>query len=169
MAGKKYKTLVGGKETLVRSSDASAGAANAGDIVSLNSQGQIDSSMLPDADVSNVVSFENLVAGDYVNLFLDGGVIKARKADNSNGRPAHGYVKDTVTAPAAINVFYESANSNLSGLTIGGRVYLGTTGSVIQTPLDIDDVLNDGKIHQYLGIAVSVTEVNTDIEDCVTI
>ena len=163
----KYMTLVNGKKTLIKSTDVSADVADAGEIVALNSAGVIDPSMLPDQDVTNVSSFENLSAGDYVNLFDDGGTVKARKADNSNGRDAHGYVKDTVVAPAVVNVYFEGANTNLSGLTEGAKIYLGVTGDVIETPLDPNLLANDGKIHQFLGIAISDTEVNTDIADCI--
>jgi hypothetical protein len=167
MAGKKYMDLVNGKRQLTASNDVSAGAADAGKIVALNSEGKIDQTMLEDIDNKNVPSSENLAAGDYVNLFDDAGTVKARKADNSNNRPAHGYVKDTVTAPANVTVFFEGANTNLSGLTEGARIYLGTTGDIIETPLDPTNAADDGKIHQLLGIAISDTEVNTDIQDCI--
>lgn len=167
MAGKKFLTLESGKRVLGKSKQSSSGAADAGSIVALNSDGLIDPTMLQDIDVTSVVSFEDLDSGDYVNLFDDGGVIKARKADNSNNRPAHGYVKSAAVAPAAVDVFFEGANANLSGLTRGARIYLGTAGDIIETPLDESDVLNDGKLHQLLGVAISNTEVNTDIQDCI--
>jgi len=167
MAGRKFMTLSGGKKVLTASNNSSAGAADANKIVSLNADGLIDPSMLTDSDVTNMVSSENLTAGDYINIFDDAGTVKARLADNSNGRPAHGYVKDTVTAPATVNVYFEGANANLSGLTEGARIYLGTVGGIIETPLDPDTITGD--IHQLLGIAISDTEVNTDIQDCVTL
>jgi hypothetical protein len=167
MAGQKFLILNNGKRELKAGSQSSAGAANAGDIVALNNEGLIDSSMLQDIDVTSIVSSENLSSGDYVNIFDDGGTVKVRKADNTNERPAMGYVKDNVTAPAAVNVFFEGANTNLSGLTEGARIYLGTAGGVIETPLDPTNPSDDGKIHQLLGIAISETEVNTDIQDCI--
>lgn len=169
MAGKKYMNLVNGKRALGKSKQVSAGVADAGEIVALNSDGLIDATMLQDIDVTALPSFEDLSSGDYINLFDDGGVVKARKADNSNNRPAHGYVKETVTAPAVVSVFFEGANANLSGLTKGARIYLGTTGDVTETPLDPTNPLDDGKIHQLLGWAISDTEVNTDIQDCITL
>jgi len=165
MAGDKFMTLDDGKKKLVAANDVSAGAGDAGKLVALNPDGQIDPSMIPSLEVKNVESFENLTAGDFVNLFLDGGVIKARKADNSNGRPAHGFVKDTVVAPATVNVFESDFNTNLSGLNTGDRVYLGTTGNVIQVPLDEEVV--SGSLHQYLGIATSATEMLVEIQDCI--
>lgn len=163
----KYMTLENGKKVLGKSKDVSAGAADAGQIVSLNAAGLIDPSMLEDSDVTSIPAFEDLSAGDYVNLFDDGGTLKARKADNSNGRDAHGYVKDTVVSPAAVNVYFEGANANLSGLTKGARIYLDTVGGVTEVPLDPTLPANDAKIHQFLGVAISNTEVNTDIADCI--
>lgn len=168
MAGKTLLRLVAGKLKAIQGTVTSAGAGNDGDFVSLDAAGKLDASLMPvgvGPDVTNLVSSENLAAGDYVNLFDDAGTMKARLADNSNGRPAHGFVKDSVTAPATVNVFYEGSNSDLSGLTKGERIYLGVTGGVIETPLvPVTDV---GKTHQYLGLAISATEVNTDIEDCI--
>lgn len=169
MAGKKYMQLVNGKKTLTKSKDVSTGAADAGEVVALNAEGKIDETMLQDIDNKNVPAFEDLTSGDYINLFDDGGVVKARKADNSNSRPAHGYVKDTVVAPANVTVFFEGANANLSGLTEGARQYLGTVGGVTETPLDPTNAADDGKIHQLLGVAISDTEVNTDVQDCIII
>jgi len=169
MAGNKFMTLSGGKKVLTASNDVSAGVADAGKIVALGSNGKIDPSMLSVIDVTSIVTFEDLTSGDYVNLFLDLGVVKARKADNSNNRPVHGYVNDTVVAPAVVNVFFEGANANVSGLTIGARQYLGVTGGTIETPLDPTNALDDGKLHQLLGVAISATEINTDIQDCITL
>jgi hypothetical protein len=167
MAGNKYMTLSGGKKVLEASVDTSAGAGDAGKIVALDAEGKIDPSMLRDIDNLVVVASEGLSAGDYINLWDDTGTVKARKADNSNGRDAHGYVTETVLAAANVTVFFEGANTDLSGLTLGARVYLGVTGDVIQTPLD--PVADAGKIHQFLGIAVSATSVNVDIADCISL
>ena len=163
----KYMTLDDGKKKLIEATDVSTGAADAGEIVALGSDGKIDPSMLQDIDVSSFPTSEDLSSGDYVNLYDLAGTVTARKADNSNGRAANGYVKESVTAPAAVNVFFESANPGLAGLTPGVRVYLGVNGGVIETPLDENDPVNNGKLHQFLGKAISTTEVNTDIADCI--
>lgn len=170
MAAKSFLRLVNGVITAIQATVTSTGAGNDGDLVALDPSGKLDVSVLPTGvgpDVKNVVSFENLSSGDYVNLFLDGGVIKARLADNSNGRDAHGFVKNTVTAPATVNVYFEGPNPNVSGLTIGARQYLGTLGKTIEIPLS--PITDTGKIHQFLGIAVSTTEINTDIDDKVVL
>ncbi len=168
MAAKSFLRLVAGKIKAIQAVVTSAGVANDGDIVALDAAGRLDPSVMPvgvGPDVTNLPSFENLTSGDYVNIFDDSGTVKARKADNSNGRAAHGYIKDTVVAPAAVNVFYEGANANLAGLTKGARIYLGVTGGIIEAPLV--PITDAGKIHQFLGVAISPTEVNTDIDDCI--
>lgn len=169
MAARKFIELVAGKLQRRQAKDSSAGAGDAGEIVALNSAGLIDLTMLPNTDVKTMEASEALTAGDYVNIWNDGGTQKMRKADNSNGRAAHGYVLDAVLASATGNVFFEGSNSGLAGLTIGDRVYLGVAGGVIQPELDEDDVANNGKIHQLLGVAISPTEVNWDMDDCITL
>lgn len=167
MAAKSFLRLVAGKAKAIQAIVTSSGAANDGDLVALDSTGKLDESVMPlgiGADVLNAPSFEDLTAGDYVNIFDDAGTIKIRKADNSNGRDAHGFIKDTVVAPAAVNVFFEGPNANLSGLTLGARYFLGETGAVIETPLE--PIADAGKISQYLGVAISATSINTDMDDC---
>ena len=165
----RYLALLNGKKTNVEATDVSTGVGEAGDIVALGPDGKLDPSVLPagvGADVKVAPASENLSAGDYVNFFdAGGGVVNVRLADNSNGREAHGWVDEAVTAPANASVLFESANTNLAGLTPGQRVYLGTAGGIITTPLD--PVADAGSIHQLLGVAIDTTEVNTDIADCI--
>ena len=166
----KYIKLLGGKLTSVEATVVSLGAAQAGDIVALDPTGKIDVSLLPvgvGPDVKILEASEALSQGAYVNIFNDGGTEKVRLADNSNGRDAHGFVKAAFAATNNATVFFEGANEDLSGLTPGQRVYLGTSGGIITTPLDPD--VDTGKIHQLLGTAISATEVNTDIADCISL
>lgn len=168
MAGKSFQRLEGGKEKAVQAVTVSAGAGNDGDVIGLDATGKIDLTMMPigvGPDLKSVPSTEDLAAGDYVNLFDDAGTVKTRLADNSNGRPAHGFVIAATVSPAVNSVYFEGANSNLSGLTLGARYYLGTVGQPTATPLE--PIVGTGKIHQYLGMAISATEINTDIQDCV--
>ena len=168
MAAKSFLRLVSGKLKAIQATVVSSGAANDGDIVALDSTGKLDVTTLPTGvgpDVASIVVEEvaGLAAGDYVNIFDNGGTPKVRLADNSNGRDAHGFVKASFANAATATVFFEGPNSDLSGLTAGDRVYLGTAGGVISTPLA--PITDTGKIHQFLGVAVSSTEVNTDIDD----
>ena len=155
--------LVSGKLTEVEATVVSAGAGDAGELVALDSSGKLDLSVLPTGigpDVASIVTSENLSAGDYVNIYDNAGTPTARLADNSNNRPAMGFVLSAVTSPAAASVYFEGGNSALSGLTVGARYYLGTTGNATATP-----PVSPAIFSQFLGIAVSATTINTDIDD----
>lgn len=164
----RYQTLIGGKGQLVEATVSSTGVAEAGDLIGLDATGKIDPSLLPTGagpDVASIVVSEaaGLAAGDYVNIFDDGGTPSVRLADNSNGRDAHGFVLDAFADAATALVYFEGPNTALSGLTIGARQYLGTAGAPTETPIAV----TSGDIHQFLGIAISATAINTDIEDCI--
>lgn len=143
----------------------SAGAGDAGKIPALDSSGKLDNSVLPSGIGANQVvvpASEALSAGNYVQLFSDSGTLKARKADNSNGRPAWGYVEAAVASAANATVKrLNTVNANHTGLTAGGEYWLGTAGGVIATPLDATDAANANKVCQYLGVAKSATELVT--------
>jgi hypothetical protein len=161
----RYQTLVSGESKLVEATVTSAGAGDAGEIVALDGSGRLDPSVMPvgiGADVKVLATSENLAAGDYVNIYDDSGTPKARLADQSNGRPAHGFTKAATTSPANATIYFEGSNSDLSGLTPGARQYLGTVGSPTETPQTTG-------LHQFLGIAISATEINTDIDDHVVL
>lgn len=158
---KKYIELSNGKLANKEATVASAGAANSGEIVALDSTGKIDVSVLPvgvGPDVKLLETTEDLLGGQYVNVFDVSGTAKVRLADASNGRDAHGFVKEAFLTGATAVVYFEGPNDDLTGLTVGGRVYLNTAGSVTQSPRSTG-------IHQFLGVAVSPTEVNTDLDD----
>ena len=160
---KKYIELLNGKLSNKEATVSSAGAANAGEVVALDSTGKLDVSVLPvgvGPDVKLLEVSEDLLAGQYINIFDVSGTPKVRLADASNGRDAHGFVKEAYLAGATAVVYFEGPNDDLTALTVGGRVYLNTAGTVTQSPRSTG-------IHQFLGIAVTPTEVNTDIDDCI--
>lgn len=106
---------------------------------------------------------EALDAGDFVNIFDDAGTAKVRKADNSNGRSADGFVTAAVTGAADATVHpLDGVNAAMTALSPGKEYWLGTAGDVIETPLDETDPLNANKISQQLGKALSATELRTD-------
>lgn len=162
----KYIALVSGELHEVEATVTSAGAGDAGEIVALDSSGKLDVTVLPTGvgpDVAVITASENLAAGDFVNIHDSTGA-KVRKADNSNDRPAHGFVKDAVTSAASATVYFEGANDDQSGLTPGGRCYLGTGGAVTQTAPTSG---GGASISQYLGVAVSATEINVELSDAI--
>lgn len=162
---------VAGKTQQYTPVDVSAGAGDAGKIPALNSSGKIDDTLLPDgvgADTFTATASEALSAGDFVNAYSNAGTWSVRLADNSNNRPANGFVKAAFSSAATATVYpLDAVNDELSGLTIGTDYYLGTAGGVIGTPLDATDAGNVGFIDQKLGIARSATELMTDDFDYV--
>lgn len=168
MAAKKYIELLNGKLAQKVSTVVSTGAPNDGDIVSLDANGKLDLSVLPTGvgpDVFVALASENLSGGDYVNIWDDAGTAKVRLADNSNGRDAHGFVLASVISGANATVYFEGGNSGLSGLTPGARYFLDTSGGATLTP----PAFPAASISQFLGIAISATTINTDIDDCVVL
>jgi hypothetical protein len=143
----------------------STGASDAGQVIAANSQGKLDVSLLPEGlgpDTVSAVAAETLSAGAFVNLFNDDGVFSARLADNSNGREANGFVLAAFdTADEATVYQLGEVNGGRTGLTLGAKYWLGTTGGVIAVPLDEEDEDNVGFLSQYLGKAKSATELVT--------
>ena len=161
MAGDPYlKVGSDGKAAEQRAVQTSAGAGNAGNIPALDSTGRLDSTMMPAGIVPETITFtasENLSAGDYVNLHLST-TLKGRKADNSNGRQADGFVLASVTSGASGTLYTDGSNTGVTSLTIATRYFLGTSGGVTATV----PAAGAGVIIQPLGIAKSATElVNT--------
>lgn len=158
MAAKKFLRLVNGVLTEIFGVQASAGAGNAGDLVSLDDSGRIDNSMMPvgiGADTSTISASETLAAGDWVNVWNNSGA-KVRKADATTaGKEAHGFVLSAVTSSNPATVYFEGTNTQVSGQT-PGPVYLqttaGTGGSTAPSA--------SGNLVQQVGVALSATSVN---------
>ncbi len=161
----KYQSLSGGREVMVEATVTSTGVAQAGDILALDSTGKIDVSVLPTGvgpSVQVVVASENLDAGDFVNIFDNGGVPNVRKADSGADRRAVGYVVEAVSSAANATVYFEGRNDQLTGLTAGQRIYLDTAGNIQTTA---PSIAGGDVIHQYLGKALSSTTMDVEIAD----
>lgn len=159
MAGNKYFANVGGLLTEVVSNDASAGAGDAGKLVALDSTGRIDNSMMPvglGADTASITASEALAAGDFVNIWSDGGSPAVRKADaTTTGKEAHGFVLDAVSSAASATVYFEGTNTQVTGMT-AGPVFLSTTAGAGTATAPS----GSGNIVQRIGVATSATTVN---------
>ncbi|MEM9652252.1 MAG: hypothetical protein AAGA65_09170 [Actinomycetota bacterium] len=142
--------------------DVSAGAGDAGKILSLNSVGQVDESFLSGRDIVSTVASGAIPAGAFVNLFDNGGTMAARLADKSNNRPAHGYTKTAVADTEAVAVFSRDNNDQLSGLTPGGEYWLDTAGGVTDTPTNVS-----AELRQYLGIAIADDTIDVLIDPAI--
>ena len=159
MAAKKFLRLVNGVLTEIFGVQTSAGAANAGDLVSLDDTGRIHNSMLPvgiGADTATITASETLAAGDWVNIWNDAGTAKVRKADATTaGKEVHGFVLSAVTSGNQATVYFEGTNTQVNGQT-PGPVYLQTTaGRGGATAPNAS-----GNVVQQIGVAVSATAVN---------
>lgn len=158
MAAKKFLRLVNGVLTEIFGVQTSAGAGNAGDLVSLDDSGRIDNSMMPvgiGADTAAITASETLAAGDWVNVWNNSGA-KVRKADATTaGKEVHGFVLAAFTSGNPATVYFEGTNTHVTGQT-PGPVYLqttaGTGGATIPSA--------SGNVVQQVGVAVSATAVN---------
>lgn len=160
MSANKYIASIAGRLKEVFGLVVSTGAPDANKIVAVDATGKLDISLMPagvTTEVTVCASFENLTAGNFVNLFLSGGVIQARLADaTTNAKPAHGFVLANVTSPANATVYrLSTTNTAVSGLTIGSDYYLTTTpGAISTTPPSAS-----GNIVQPLGRATLATSI----------
>lgn len=171
MAGDKYLELnsVNGNIQEEFSVQVSAGAGDAGNIVALDATGRLDTTMMPvglGADIANLVTSENLSAGDYVNVYDNAATPTARKADATTvGKEADGFVLEAVTSPAAVNVYFEGTNDQVTGQTVGATVFLQTTagGGDATVPSA------SGNVVQRLGRAISATAVSFEAAAPITL
>ena len=158
MAAKKVLRRVNGVRTEIFGVQTSAGAGNAGDLVSLDDSGRIDNSMMPvgiGADTAAITASETLAAGDWVNVWNSSGA-KVRKADATTaGKEAHGFVLAAVTSGNPATVYFEGTNTQVSGQT-PGPVFLQTTAGVGGPTVPSAS----GNVVQQIGVAVSATAVN---------
>lgn len=157
-----FLARINGRIQQLFGTDVSAGASNAGDLVALGDDGRLDESLMPVGIGANMVvatASEEIVAGRFINIYSNAGTLSMRLADNSNGRPAWGYVRATVAASTEGSAYrLNTINAHLTGLTPGDDYWLGTAGNVIDTPLDPE---TETGVDQYLGMASSATELVT--------
>ena len=120
---------------------------------------QVGDSSSSSASMSKeMVASESLSAGDFVNVWDDGGVAKVRKAGSANQRAAIGFVLDDAAPAAAITVYFMGINTSLSGLSIGEFYFLGGVGAPT-----LNVTTTAGHYLQRLGMAISTTEIVFDM------
>jgi hydrogenase maturation factor len=158
MAAKKFLRLIAGVMTEAFGVQSSAGAGNAGDIVSLDDTGRIDATMMPvgiGADVKIIQASEALAAGDFVNVH-DASGARVRKMDATTaGKTADGFVLAAVSSGSNATVHFEGTNNQVTGQT-PGPVYMQTTAGVAGATVPSAA----GNVVQQVGVAVSATEIN---------
>lgn len=159
----KYIALLGGVEQEVEGTTAGGTPAQAGDIVALDGSGRLSPTLMPVgvvADTYEGEAAEALTAGAVVYIMPDGRVSNA--SATAGGRAAKGFVLTASTQGALALVYFEGRNTALSGLTPGERYYLSDTvpGGITAAP-----VSGAGKLHQYLGSAITQTSLNFEPDD----
>lgn len=160
----KYIALVAGVEREVEGTVTGGTATQAGDLVALDTGGRLDLSIMPvgiTPDTYVGVANETLSAANpFVYVMSDGKVANASAA--SGGNPAIGFVLTGFAAAAQATVYFEGRVTGLSDLTVGARYYLSDTvpGGLTTTP-----VAGTGKLHQYLGRAISTTTLSFEADD----
>lgn len=155
----KYIKLSSGQFAEQEATVTSTGVTDAGKIVALDASGKLDNTVMPSGIGTETVSLptsENFSAGDIVNIYSNGGVATARKADASNGRRAHGFVLSATTSPNNASIYLEGSITGLSSLTPGAPYYVSgaTAGAVVSTaPTTATYIV------QEVGIAASTTVI----------
>lgn len=166
MPNNTYLDNVAGEMQQKAAINTSAGAGDAGKIPALDAAGRLSPTMLPvgvGVLTKSVISSENLAARDMVNVYNNAGTLNVRKADANNNMPCNGYVTAAVTSPAAADVYFDGIISGFVGLTPGARYYLSiTAGEITATPPS-----GSTEIVQFIGYAVSATEIEFDPTDYV--
>jgi len=139
----------------------STGVAEANTLVELDATGKLDPSLLPTgtgADVTVVPATVALSAGDFVNLYDNGGTVEARLADASDiSTKADGFVLAAVAPAGNASVYRRGSNNVLAGLTLGAQYFLdaSTPGGLTTTPPS-----GNLEIVQPLGVADSATSLD---------
>ena len=118
------------------------------------------------ADTEVMATSENLSAGDLVNVWNDAGTRKARKADASNGRRAHGFVLAGTTSPANATVYFSGDLTGLTSIVPGTAYYLSgaTAGAITATAPS-----TAGHISQEIGIGISTTAITFEQQQPITL
>ena len=156
MAGNKYISNNAGTLTEVAGNNT---AATANAIVALDASGLINIVQMPSGigpDTASVVTSEALSAGNYVNIFNNASVFNVRKADATTaGKEAHGFVLAGFASGATATVYFEAANTQVTG-QVGGNVFLSTTAGLGSATAPTAA----GQVVQRIGFATSATVVN---------
>lgn len=111
-----------------------------------------------------VLTSEALSAGDFVNVYNNGGTLNVRRANAALGQRAHGFILTSVLSGANASVYTIGVNTAVTGQTIGD-VFLqtspGQAGSAVPT--------DSGQIVQNLGTALSATSINFESKLVITL
>lgn len=162
-AHKLIESLSTGNKQEYAGLNSSAGAGSAGEFVILDGSGKISSTMMPTgigADTITADAGENLAAGDFVYIDSAGDVFKADAS--AIAKAAIGYVLAAVTSGQPATVYFDDANTGVSGLTVGSKYFLsGTTPGAITTTAPTTST----HIVQVVGVAHATTAIHVNIQE----
>lgn len=167
MPANQFLSVVSGIKTLVTAITTSAGVGDANKIVSTNSSGKLDTTLMPaglGVDTVTATASEAISAGDFVNLYNNAGTLTVRKADNSNGRDAKGFALAAISNAATGTIYLSGQNTSVTSLTPGTVYYLGTSGGVTTTAPS-----TSGTIIQVLGYTISASNLMFEYDEPTTI
>jgi len=165
-----FKSFVNGVWQLVSAIQSSAGAGDAGKIPALDGAGRLSTTMMPTgvgAETVTVVASEALTAGNFVNVYNNGGTPNVRKSDATTaGKEANGFVLAGVASGASATVYLSGLNTQLTGLTAGRYVISTTPGGVVAIA---SAPATTGNVVQEIGFAMSATTISFKPQEPVTL
>lgn len=145
----------------------SAGAGDSAKVPRLDAAGKLDTTVMPvglGADSKALTTTEAIASGDFVNIWNSGGA-RIRKADATvAGKEAHGFVLVGVGSGATATMYFEGANTAVTGQT-PGPVFLSTTAGLATGTAPSAA----GNVVQRIGFAVSATEINFQSQPPITL
>ncbi|MFZ7154017.1 MAG: hypothetical protein ACO1HP_09590 [Bacteroidota bacterium] len=162
-AHKLIESLSNGNKQEYAGKTTSAGAGDSGEFPVLDGSGKLDSSFMPagiGADTITADAGENLAAGDFVYFDSSGDVFKADAS--AIAKAAVGYVLDAVTSGQPATVYFDDANTSVTGLTVGSKYYLsGSTPGAITTTAPT----TSGHIVQSVGVPHLATSLHVRLSE----
>lgn len=167
MAGNKYIKNLNGALTEQAGTQV-GGTGHENEIPALDASGRLDVSMMPVGvapEVTLLTASENLAAGDFVNIWNNGGTANVRKADaTTQGKEAHGYVLASFSSASTATVYLEGTNTAVTSAT-PGNVFLSTTAGGFTSTAPS----GSGNVVQRLGVATSATTINFEPQQPITL
>lgn len=162
----KFLSWVTGRVTEVQPVASSAGAGDAGKMIQLDSNGLLDSSLMPSgigADQKSGTSNGTITIRDLCYVETAGTIARASAA--AAGNQCIGWATSSVATANPVIIQLEGKISGLSGLTPGARYFLSdvTPGGLLIAP----GPTGAGKLAQYVGTAVSATELDFEPDDAI--
>lgn len=144
-----------GAVQLVNAITASTGGADANKILATNASGKLDPTFLPagvEIQVESMTSSEDMVAGDFVNIYDNAGTRTARLAiANDPTKIAMGFVLASSTSGGTVLVYTKGVNTAATG-DENTKYFLST--SVAGDATATAPVATNGHYQQVLGIGV---------------